>query len=113
MNAVREIDRAVEEYNPPTLAKRPGWLDRLDKPVRVAVEALLAAQAHVGADAIQQQIVEALRGVQFETIGERADDAVMRGMAGEPLSRGDWYAIQDCTKSRLEAEARERDSNDV
>lgn len=100
----------VRNFERPVLAVQPEWIARLETPVRRAVEALFAARANCPAESVQGQIMEALRGLEFESVGERADDAATRGMAGETLSAGDWAAIRDCVKARLECEARERET---
>ena len=108
MNAVRELDRAVEDYHPPKLYDTT-WLDELTPLERVTANALLRARNALAGEADQREVDEALIPLRFRTSGSRGEDAVRRGRMGEVLSAGDWNALADCVITRIECEGGEMD----
>lgn len=104
------ITGKVTPFRPANLKPQPEWITKLDKPTRAAIEALIAAQGHCSAEAVQNQIAEAIKTVRFPSVREWAQDAVERGMAGEKLSAGDWRAIADYLNSRINGESSGKDT---
>jgi hypothetical protein len=109
MNTVRVLDRVVEDYHPPKLYDS-AWLDELTPLERTTANALLRARNALAGEADQREVDEALIQLRFRSPGARGEDAVRRLRMREPLSAGDWDALSDCVKTRIECEDRESDA---
>ena len=108
--AVVELERDVTQYRPRALHVQPEWIAAYPDPVQKLAKAAIEALNQIGGEASKASVIDALRALEFTTPGQRGEDAVCRGRAGETLNGGDWTALADCVKTRLECEARERDA---
>lgn len=107
--AIVELERDVTQYRPRALHVQPEWIAAYPDPVQKLARAAIEALDQIGGEAPRAAVVDALRALEFTSPGQRGEDAVRRGRAGEPLNAGDWDALADCVKTRLECEARARD----
>jgi len=107
--AVVELERDVTQYRPRALHMHPAWIGSYPDAVQKLAKAAIEALSQIGGEASKAAVVDALRALEFTTPGQRGEDAVRRGRAGEALNAGDWDALADCVKTRLECEARERE----
>ena len=108
--AVVELERDVVQYRPKALHMQPAWIGGYPIAVQKLAKAAIEALDQIGGGACKAAVVDALRALEFTTPGQRGEDAVRRGRAGEALNAGDWDALADCVKTRLEGEARVRDA---